>query len=309
VPVYRNSDTLAELLRRLDAALGREAREYVFVVDASPDDSLALLLAEQRTRPELVVIELARNAGQHGALCAGFAAARGRVALVLDADLQQRPEDLPQALERWRGGHDFVSGWRRARRDPLSRRLGSVAMNWLVRRVTGVPLHDWGCPLAAIDRSVFERIPACGEQRRFLKPLVASLSRRATEIEIASDERAGASSYSSAALLALALDFVVSFTRRPFQWLIALGLGAFGGAVLGGFAYAVARLCGAAASDRWQALVFLGLVVGLQLLVLGAVGEFTHRIYRLVQGQPLYEVRALHRAAVPQADARAGGAE
>ncbi|MBM3976375.1 MAG: glycosyltransferase family 2 protein [Planctomycetes bacterium] len=296
VPVYRNRHTLLELLRRLDAALAGEAREYVFVVDASPDDSLALLLEAQRERPHLVVLELARNAGQHGALCAGFAAARGRVALVLDADLQQRPEDLPRALESWRAGHDFVSGWRRVRRDPLTRRVASAAMNALVRRVTGVALHDWGCPLAAVDRSVFERIPEGGEQRRFLKPLVASLSRNAMEIEIEADARTGASSYSPFMLCALALDFVVSFTRRPFQWLIGIGaLGVLAG-TLGAIVYFAARLFGASASDRAQVLVVLGLLVGLQLVVLGAVGEFTHRIYRLVQARPLYEVRAVHRA-------------
>lgn len=297
VPVYRNEATLPELLRRLDAALDGEHREYVFVVDASPDRSLGVLLDAQRLRAHLVVLELARNAGQHAALCAGFEAARGRVALVLDADLQQRPEDLPRALERWRAGHDFVSGWRRSRRDSLGRRAASLAMNWLVRTVTGVPLRDWGCPLAAVDRSVFERIPEGGEQRRFLKPLVASLARRTTEIEIESDARADESSYSPFMLCALALDFVVTFTRRPFQWLIGVGALGFLGACALGTLHLFARLAGSAASERVQAVVVLGLVIGLQLVLLGAVGEFTHRIYRLVQGRPLYEVRAVHRAA------------
>jgi undecaprenyl-phosphate 4-deoxy-4-formamido-L-arabinose transferase len=296
VPVYRNEGTLLELLRRLDAALDREHREYVFVVDASPDESLARLLDAQRQRTQLVVVELARNAGQHGALCAGFAAARGKVALVLDADLQQRPEDLPRALERWRAGHDFVSGWRRVRKDPLGRRAASVAMNWLVRTVVGVPLRDWGCPLAAVDRSVFERIPEGGEQRRFLKPLVATLARRTTEIEIEGDARADASSYSPFVLCGLALDFVVTFTRRPFQWLIGVGAFGFLGACVLGTLHLLARVSGSGPSDRVQALVVLGLLIGLQLVVLGAVGEFTHRIYRLVQGRPLYEVRAVHRA-------------
>ncbi|TAJ13449.1 MAG: glycosyltransferase [Planctomycetota bacterium] len=296
VPVYRNQRTLPELLRRLDAALDGEHREYVFVVDASPDESLALLLDAQKQRRHLVVLELARNAGQHGALCAGFAAARGRVALVLDADLQQRPEDLPRALERWRAGHDFVSGWRRVRKDPWGRRAASLAMNWLVRSVVGVPLRDWGCPLAAVDRSLFERIPESGEQRRFLKPLVASLARNVAEIEIEGDARVDESSYSPFMLCALALDFVVCFTRRPFQWLIGLGAVGFAGACATAVLYLLARLAGAAPSDRVQALVVLGLLIGLQLVVLGAVGEFTHRIYRLVQGRPLYEVRAVHRA-------------
>jgi undecaprenyl-phosphate 4-deoxy-4-formamido-L-arabinose transferase len=297
VPVYRNRDTLAELLERLDRVLEAERREYVFVVDGSPDDSLERLLDEQRRHPHLVVLELARNCGQHAALCAGFAAVRARVVLVIDADLQQRPEDLPRFLERWRAGHDFVSGWRTSRRDAPWRQLGSGGMNWLVRTVTGVHLHDWGCPLAAIDRSILERIPESGEQRRFLKPLVAKLSRHPTEVEIEGLEREGQSSYGLITLLGLSLDFVVSFSNRPFQRLAGLGLVLTLAGFLGGLGYLVLRLASAVEpSPRIQALMVIALLLGLQLLILGALGEFTHRIYRLVQGLPLYEVRARHEA-------------
>ncbi|MEO0651967.1 MAG: glycosyltransferase, partial [Planctomycetota bacterium] len=115
VPVYRNEDSLRELLRRLDLALDGIEREYVFVVDGSPDRSADVLLEEQAQRPHLVVVELTRNCGQHAALSAGFELARGRAVGVLDADLQQDPEDLPRFLEPWRQGHDFVSGWRVSR--------------------------------------------------------------------------------------------------------------------------------------------------------------------------------------------------
>lgn len=297
VPVFKNRETLVELLERLDRALSGERREYVFVVDGSPDDSLALLLAEQTRRPHLVVIELARNCGQHAALCAGFAAVRARVALVIDADLQQRPEDLPRFLERWRAGHDFVSGWRTSRGDASWRRLGSGVMNWLVRTVTGVHLHDWGCPLAAIDRSILARIPESGEQRRFLKPLVAKLSRHPTEIHIEGLEREGESSYGLITLLGLSLDFVVSFSNRPFQRLAGFGLALTLGGFVGGLAYLGLRMAALVdPNPRAQAMVAIALLLGLQVLILGALGEFTHRIYRLVQGLPLYEVRARHEA-------------
>ena len=128
VPVYRNSDTLRPLLDRLDEALAGEEREYVLVVDGSPDDSLEVLRGELAARPWLRVLELSRNFGQHAALCAGFEATRGKVVLVLDADLQQRPEDLPRFVEAWRVGHDFVSGYRTSRRDPLFRKIASAGM-------------------------------------------------------------------------------------------------------------------------------------------------------------------------------------
>lgn len=297
IPVYRNRDTLRELLDRLESALAGEDCEWVFVVDGSPDDSLALLRDEQTRRAPLVVVDLARNCGQHAALCAGFESARGKVVLILDADLQQRPEDLPAFLVAWREGADFVSGWRTERSDPFFRRFGSVGMNWLVRQITGVKLHDWGCPLAAIDRSVFERVPGCGEQRRFLKPLVAKLSRKPREIQVVGLEREGESSYSLLTLLGVSLDFVVSFSNRPFQKLLGLG---FLGTVVSmsiGLAYVALRASGLLPEDNQplQALVVLGVLLGIQLVILGALGEFTHRIYRLVQGLPLFEVAHVHR--------------
>ena len=298
VPVYRNRTTLRELVERLDRALSSEDREYVFVVDGSPDDSLTVLLELQADRPWLRVLELARNFGQHAALCCGFEAARGACVLVLDADLQQRPEDLPRFVEAWRGGSDFVSGWRTRRADPLARRLGSRLLNALVRRVTGVRLHDWGCPLAAIDRSVFERVAPSGEQRRFLKPLVAKLSRRPTEVQIEGHEREGRSSYSGLALVGLTLDFVVAFSARPFLKLIGIGAAGVALGALAGVLYVLLRLAGVLDEEpRIQAAVVLAVMLGIQVVVLGALGEYTHRIYRMVQGAPFFDLREEHVAA------------
>ena len=301
VPVYRNRATLAELVQRIDAALLGERAELVAVVDGSPDDSLDVLrklAADPSAAPnglEVVPVELARNFGQHAALCAGFELARGRCVLVLDADLQQSPEELPRFVAAWRAGHDFVSGWRTQRRDPMGRRLGSWFMNRLVRSLTGVQLHDWGCPLAAIDRSVVERVASAGEQRRFLKPLVAKLSRRPTELRIDGLAREGKSAYSTLALLGVSLDFAVSFSQRPFLKLVGLGALTTASGVLVGGGYVALRLLGIMeAETRVQALVVLALIFGSQALLLGALGEFTHRIYRLVQGEPLFEVRAVH---------------
>lgn len=296
VPVYRNRATLGELLERLDAALADERREYVFVVDGSPDDSAAYLREARAERPWLVLVDLARNFGQHAALCAGFDHARGDVVLVLDADLQQSPEDLPRFLAAWREGHDFVSGWRTKRADSFGRRLGSFFLNKLVHHFARQPLHDWGCPIAAIDRSIYARVSECGERRRFLKPLVATLARNMSEVQVEGGARAeGKSSYSYLALVGLALDFAVSFSRTPFQRLAGLGATLFGLGLLGGLAYLIARLAGMPDSPPFQAAFLIAVFFGLQVLILGALGEFTHRVYRLVQGQPLYVVGQIER--------------
>lgn len=295
IPIYRNAASLIELLDRLDLVLADESREYVFVVDGSPDDSLELLKAESKRRPHLRVIELSRNFGQHAALCAGFELARGRCALVLDGDLQQRPEDLPKFMAAWREGADFVSGWRSARADSIWRRFASRCFNGLVCRMTGVRLHDWGCPLAAIDRSVFQRIAPSGEQRRFLKPLVAKLSTKPTEVQVEGYARDGASSYSPLALVGLTLDFVVSFSNRPFLKLIGIGAAGFSAGLLIGTLYVLLRIVGLLPEEpRILAAVVLLVLLGVQVLILGALGEFTHRIYRLVQGAPFFQVAAEH---------------
>lgn len=295
VPVYANESTLVELLDRVERALEGEDFELVAVVDGSPDGSLDLLRGLLPQRPGLVVVELSRNFGQHAALCAGFAVARGQVTLILDADLQQRPEDLPRFLARWREGHDFVSGRRVTRHDPLGRRFFSFCLNLLMRSVVARDLNDWGCPIAAVDRALLDEVPAHGEKRRFLKPLVAQLSRRACEVEVEAEASRGASSYSSLALIGVALDFVVSFSNRPFQKLAGLGFLAFLLGCLTGAVYIALRLAGVLPDlPVVQALGLVAVLVGLQTLILGALGEFTHRIYRLVQGHPLYEVRATH---------------
>ena len=301
VPVYRNAGTLVELLDRLAAALEGEDHELVFVVDGSPDRSLEILLDEAGRRESLVVVELVRNFGQHAALCAGFEAARGAVALVLDADLQQKPEDLPRFLERWRAGHDFVGGRRVSRHDPFARRFASFWLNRIARARTGVRLSDWGCPIAAVDRSILDQIPSQGERRRFLKPLVAQLSRRWVELDVEGAPSRDGSSYSLLALVGVALDFVVSFSNRPFQKLAGLGFLGFGLACLTGLTYALLRAGHVVEPlPPVQVGATILALVSLQVLILGALGEFTHRIYRMVQGLPFYEVGTTHTAAGPR---------
>ena len=305
VPVYGNRATLPELVERLDRTLlPLGTVEYVFVVDGSPDDSLEVLQELGQERPHLGIVELARNYGQHAALCAGFERARGRVILILDADLQQAPEDLPPFVEAWRAGHDFVSGWREQRKDPLRRRLGSWGMNRLVRSVTRVPLRDWGCPMAAIDRRIIDAVPYGGEQRRFLKPLVARLSRNWHEIGIQGHPREGESSYSMLALIGLALDFVVSFSRRPFPRLTGAGAALMFFSTGLGVVYLALRVFAVIDDEpRVQILVMFGALFGLQALIMGVLGEYIHRTYRMVQGQPFFEVRRNHGAARGSAEA------
>ena len=157
---------------------------------------------------------------------------------------------------------------------------------------TGVALRDWTCPIAAIDARIVDRVGETGEQRRFLKPAVAQFSRNPTELKVEGEPRAGESGYSLVTLLGVALDFAVSFTTRPFQRLAGAGFLLFALGVAIGVGYLAARILGLIPDNPpVQAVVVLCVLVGIQVVILGALGEFTHRIYRLVQGRPLFEVK------------------
>jgi glycosyltransferase involved in cell wall biosynthesis len=291
IPVFRTESYLVPLCERLEKALAGVRSEWIFVDDGSPDGSRAAIQGLQSRFPQIRLLAFARNFGQHAALSAGFEKARGEVVVTLDCDLQYAPEDIPRFLAKIREGHDFVSGWRTTRDDPLlSRRIPSRLFNALVRAVTGVPLHDYGCALNAMRRGVVEELAAYGEMRRFLKPLIAQVARRTAEVEIRNEARAGRSGYTLWRLCGLAMDFLISFSAKPFQWIGLGGLALFGMGAAGGIGYAFSRLAGVSANPPLTVILFLALVFGLLLATLGLVGEFSQRTYRLVQRRPFFVI-------------------
>lgn len=258
VPVYRSATTLRELVARLDRALEGERAELLFAVDASPDESLALLRALRRERRErrvcaaLRVLVAARNGGQHAALRAGFRRARGRALIVLDADLQYPPEDLPRLVAAWRAGAELVAGYRTERRDAyVARVLPSALFNAFARGWSGVALRDFGCGFCLLDAQLVPRIERAGARRRFLKPLLGALASRRAEIPVGSAARATPSSYGALRLAKLAAEFAVGWSARPFVGVLILGL--------------LALSLGLAAPEEWLAqralLVALGALV------------------------------------------------
>ncbi len=187
---FNEAESLPLLLESVDELVPLLAErgfstEMIVVDDGSTDQSAVLLRQASAARPWLKVLRLARNFGQTAAMQAGFEAAQGEVVVALDADLQNDPADVPHLLERLDQGYDVVSGWRQHRQDKaLSRRLPSWVANWLISRVSGVRLHDYGCTLKAYRRPVLEGIRLYGEMHRFIPIYAAQRGARLTELPV-----------------------------------------------------------------------------------------------------------------------------
>ena len=295
MPVFNEADNLTELYAQLTKALQGFRYELLFVDDGSVDESYEILANLHASDRRVKVVRLARNYGQHAALSAGIESAKGQVIVSLDADLQCDPDDIPKLLAKIDEGHDVVSGWRCDRKDPLLRRLPSYIANKTIGMVTGVRLHDYGCPLKAITAEVARELKYHGEMRRFLGALVVHVGRSAAEVPVSHGFRtAGKSRYSLLPLISHYLDFIVSFSTRPFQIIGVVGglltlLGFVGGVLY----FPLRSLADLPLGGRFQIVVFLAVFFGLQFAILGLLGEFTTRIYRLVQNKPFFVIREI----------------
>jgi glycosyltransferase involved in cell wall biosynthesis len=281
VPVYNNAETLDELIDRMIAVLDPMAIpfELIFVDDGSRDGGLRLLESRADRDPRIRPFALVRNFGSQSAACAGFDLVRGRWVVMLDADLENCPEDIPALLAPLRAGYDLVCGYREHRDAPwLTRRLPSQLMNAYVRRQTGTHIRDVGCGMRACEAWVVKGLEAEGEARRLLTPLFLRRARRVTEVALRPVPRRTPPGHSFFTLLAIALDYYMLTARRPFLVSGTLSLlGIIGGA---GMLVLGPRLAGLVVAAS-------GLLGGL----LSLVGEYCQRLYQLGQGVPFYELR------------------
>jgi glycosyltransferase involved in cell wall biosynthesis len=302
VPIYNEEESIPHLYQRLSASLERYGRPYeiIAVDDGSRDRSFSLLGDLARQDPHLIVVRFRRNFGQTAAFAAGFDRARGEYIVTIDADLQNDPDDIPQLLARAGEGFDVVSGWRERRQDPfLNRRLPSLVANRLISWVTGVHLHDYGCSLKAYRADVVKNIKLYGELHRFI-PAVASWQGVAvTEMPVRHEPRRyGKSKYGISRTMRVLLDlitvrFLLSYSTRPMQVFGAIGVlsSLLGGALLAHLGY-VRIVLGQPIGDRPLALLaVLMMMIGVQFLGMGLLGELITRVYYEGNNRPIYVVR------------------
>jgi len=228
--------------------------------------------------------------------------------LTIDADLQNDPADIPKLLAKADEGYDIVSGWRIKRQDALvMRKLPSKVANWLIGKVTGVAIHDYGCSLKAYHSDVVKNIRLYGELHRFVPAVAASLGVRVAELPVNHRARtAGESKYAGffktiqratkVFLDLLTVRFLLSYSTRPIHVFGVLGLACTtGGVGLGGYLAAQKLLYGAQLADRpLLLLAVLLIMIGVQLVTMGLLGELVVRTYHESQGKTIYAVRSFH---------------
>ena len=303
-PVYNEKENLQLLYDAVIASVTPLNIEWelLLVDDGSKDGSFAELERIQATDPQHVrVISFRRNFGQTAAIAAGIDYARGEVIVLMDADLQNDPADIPMILEKLDEGYDVVSGWRYNRQDAwLTRTLPSHIANALISWVTGVKLHDYGCTLKAYRREVITGFRLYGEMHRFIPVYAASVGARITEVRVNHHPRKfGRAKYGLERTLKVVLDlfvvkFLSSYANKPIYLFGGFGLGmmTLGGGVL--LFLFIRRLAGI--SVLQSPLFAVGIMVflmGFQSAMMGLIAELLARTYHESQGKPTYTVRTI----------------
>ena len=303
IPVYNEQENIRLLYEKLKESLDPLNKEYeiLFVDDGSTDRTLSILEEIQTKDNKLVVLSLRRNFGQTAAFAAGFDFSRGDVVVTMDGDLQNDPADISKLLDLIKE-NDLVSGWRKKRKDPFfTRRLPSMAANWLISNVTGVKLHDYGCSLKAYRRDVIKNLKLYGEMHRFIPAVASWYGVRVAEVETIHHPRIhGKSKYGISRTVKVVLDlitvkFLQSFSTKPIQFFGPVGIasGLLGFLVL---LYLSIDKLFFGRDIGARPLLLLGallVIVGIQLIGMGLIGEMLVRVYHESQRKPIYVIKKI----------------
>jgi len=290
LPVHDEQDSLDDLYRQICETLARlpDRAEMIFVDDGSTDRSFEVLRALAARDARVRVVRLRRNFGKAAAYSAGFDASRGDVVIAMDTDLQDDPAEIPLFLREIDAGHDMVIGWKHTGKGPLAKSLPSRFFNSVVRRMTGIPLHDFNCPFKAYRAEVLREIRVYGELHRYIPVLAAARGFTLAEVAIRNLPRRhghshyGVERYWRGMLDLLTVIFVTRFAKRPAHLLAVGGLvaGALGVAILSFLVAAHVMYVMDMATSRWMfrdrpaiSLGILLIIVGIQFLVTGLLGE------------------------------------
>lgn len=290
IPAYNEEENIPILYDKLKKVLGSLGEDYeiIFIDDGSTDRTPEILKDLAQKDKKIKVIRFRRNYGQTAAIYAGFEHANGEVIITMDADLQNDPEDIPKLLDKMREGYDIVSGWRKNRKDPfLSRKLPSKIANWIISKVTGVELHDYGCTLKAYRADIAKRYRLYGDMHRFLPALAKRFGAKITEMPVKHHPRLyGKSKYGIDRTIRVILDiFLVKFLNeyitRPLYVFGGIGFILFFSGTLFGLYLTILKLFFGQDIGHRPLLILSVLLIlsGIQLISTGIIAELIIRTY------------------------------
>jgi glycosyltransferase involved in cell wall biosynthesis len=303
VPVYNELDNVPLVYQALSQALKGKNYELIFVDDGSSDGSQAKLRELAVADPAHArLIELRRNFGQTAAIAAGIDHSQGGVIVLIDADMQNDPADIPALLDKIAEGYDVVSGWRVSRKDTfITRTLPSRIANWLISFVTGVKLHDYGCTLKAYRREVLQGFRLYGEMHRFIPAYAASVGARIVEIPVRHHPRRhGRTKYGLNRTIKVVLDlftvkFLISYASKPIYLFGGAGIVLIIPSMLLLLILLIRRVffqISVLGSPLFQTSTML-IILGFQSILMGLIAELLVRTYHESQAKPTYTIRRI----------------
>jgi len=302
VPVYNEQDNVFPLHERITAALQQTSSSYevVIVNDGSTDETEANLRTVADRDQRFKIVNFRRNFGQTAAMMAGIDFASGDIIIGLDGDLQNDPADIPMLLSKLAEGYDVVSGWRRSRKDAAIRRnLPSRVANWLISRISGVHLHDYGCTLKAYKKHTVKGVRLYGEMHRFIPIYAAWQGGKVTEVPVNHFPRIhGSSKYGLERVVKVVLDlmvvkFLASYATKPIYVFGGFGLASIAISLASGVWALYLKFFEGTSfiSTPLPLLVVLAFITGVMSILMGLTAEIIMRTYYESQGKPVYLVK------------------
>jgi glycosyltransferase involved in cell wall biosynthesis len=317
IPVYNEEDNLILLHEALQNALGSQPLQWevVYIDDGSSDKSPKILEQIQAADSEHVtMILLRRNFGQTAAIAAGIDHSQGDIIILMDADMQNDPADIPLMVEYLNQGYDVVSGWRKNRQDKfLTRRIPSQVANALISTVTGVHLHDYGCTLKAYRKEVLAGFRLYGEMHRFIPAYASLVGARIIEIPVTHHPRRfGKTKYGLNRTIKVILDlftvkFMLSYANKPIYLFGGTGILLIGLSVIGLLFLLIRRVLAQipVLDSPFFIMSIMAMILGFQSILMGLIAEMLVRTYHESQSKPTYTIRSVKRSD-NQSDIRSG---
>jgi undecaprenyl-phosphate 4-deoxy-4-formamido-L-arabinose transferase len=296
IPAYNEADNIPALVDRTMESMQKLGRpfEVIIVNDGSKDNSFNLLKTYYEKYPEnLHIIDFQGNFGQHMAVMAGFAKAKGDVIVSLDADLQNPPEEIHKLIAKIDEGYDYVGSYRDSRKDSIFRHMSSRIINYIREKITDITMRDQGCMLRAYKRHIIDQIVTSNERSAFIPALAYKFAANPTEVEVRHDERAaGNSKYSLYQLIRLNFDLITGFSLVPLQAFTIFGMliSCLSGLLV---AYLLLRrfIIGPEVEGVFTLFAITFFLISVVIVGIGLVGEYLGRIFQSLSNRPLYVIR------------------